>query len=349
MTHLKGARTTTLIRRQRKERVKSPAHGTVAVPCAGTLTVMGDITVSNLWDLEADPGRLEANAVTWLGRANDLEEVQDLVDRAANRVVDGEYWTGQTADAFTVHREKLTADLGTCAGLINEVVTALNSCADLLRYNQGLLTEERDRLAAVPVTRSGDTLTFQPADDAQEQLVRDVIAAAREIRQRVDDELETQRTVLANALPTLEEQKERWTARTMRMLNFNIQEGGEGNKAAPWDRGDHGYQGRMDELADRIVNGQVDVATLQEIFRVDVEGLQRELDERARPGERWEVHFGQASEKWRGSGVIPGREDFGNAVVVRTTDDLQVTDTENTRIGDGDGGRAALEVEMELD
>lgn len=318
------------------------------MPCQEYFTVVADITVSNLWDLEADPATLEANAVTWLERAADLQEAQDLIDLAANRVVDGEYWTGQTADAFTTHREKLTADLGDCAELAGQVVTALNACANLLRYNQGLLTEELNLLAAVPVTRSGRQLTFHPEDDAQEQLVRNAIVTAHDVRQRVDDQLEAQRTVLANALPTLEEQKGRWTARTLRMLNFNIQEGGEGNKAAPWSRGDHGYQGRMDELADRIVNGQVDVATLQEIFRVDAEGLQRELDERAAPGERWEVQFGQASEKWRGSGIIPGKEDFGNAVVVRTTDDLQVTDTENTEIGDGDGGRAALEVEMEL-
>jgi hypothetical protein len=290
---------------------------------------------------------LEANAVTWLGRANDLEEAQDLLDRAANRVVDGEYWTGQTADAFSQHRERLTADLRTCADLAKEVVTALNTCADVLRYDQSLLTEERNRLA-VPVSHSGSDLIFHPADDDQEQTVRTAIATAREIRQRVDDELARQRTVLTNALSPLEEQKERWTARTLRMLNFNIQEGGEGNKPLPWNRGDHGYQGRMDELADRIVNGRVDVATLQEIFRVDAEGLQEELDERAAPGERWEVHFGQASEKWRGSGVIPGQEDFGNAVVVRTTNDLQTTGTETTRIGDGDGGRSAIEVNMEL-
>src|SRR5688572_22810859 len=136
--------------------------------CAEYFAVMGDITVSNLWDLEADPGRLEANAVAWLGRADDLREAQDLVDRAANRVVDGEYWTGQTAEAFTLHRERLTADLETCAGLANEVVSALNTCADLLRYNQGLLTEERHRLAAIPVTHSGAELTFHPADEAEE-------------------------------------------------------------------------------------------------------------------------------------------------------------------------------------
>lgn len=310
---------------------------------------MADITVPDLWDLEAEPATVEADAAAWLERAAELQEAQDLVDLAANRVVDGEYWTGQTAEAFTTHRERLTADLGACAELAGQVVAALNACANLLRYNQGLLSEEWALLAAVPLSRSGRQVTFHPADEAQETLVRNAIATAREVRRRVDDQLEVQRAVLENALPALEEQKERWTARTMRMLNFNIQEGGEGNKAAPWSRGDHGYQGRMDELADRIVNGRVDVATLQEIFRVDAEGLQRELDERAAPGERWEVRFGQASEKWRGSGIIPGREDFGNAVVVRTTDDLQVTGSENTRIGDGDGGRAALEVELEVD
>ncbi len=309
---------------------------------------MGDITVSNLWDLQADPGRLEAHAIAWQGRVTELEEAQDLIDGAANRVVDGEYWTGTTADAFTRHREKLTADLGACATLAGGVVTALNACADVLRYNQGLLTQERGLLSGIAVTRSGGELIFHPADEAEEDTVRAAIATAREIRRRVDDELELQQTVLADAVPALRQQKETWTARTLRMLNFNIQEGGEGNKGWPWQRGDHGYQGRMDELADRIVNGDVDIATLQEIFRVDVEGLQEELNERAAPGETWEVHFGQASEKWRGSGYFPGQEDFGNAVVVRTRDGLQTTGEENTHIGDGDGGRAALEVNMEL-
>ncbi|HEX6681952.1 MAG TPA: hypothetical protein VF062_04125 [Candidatus Limnocylindrales bacterium] len=309
---------------------------------------MGDITVSNLWDLEADPGRIEANAVTWQGRATDLEEAQDLVDSAANRVVDGEYWTGQTADAFTRHRESLTSDLGTCAGLVNEVVTALNTCADLLRYNQSLLTEELSALSGIAVSRSGGGYTFHPADEAEEQTVRNAIATAREIRQRVDDGLETQKAVLTGALPTLEEQKERWTARTLRMLNFNIQEGGDGNELNPFNRGDHGYQGRMDELAERIMGGQVDVATIQEIFRHDAEGLERELNERAAPGERWEVQFGKAADKPRNSGLWSATEDFGNAVIVRTTDDLEMTDSQNHEVGDGDGGRAAMEVNLEV-
>ncbi|WP_203907676.1 hypothetical protein [Rhizocola hellebori] len=309
---------------------------------------MADITVSNLWDLQADPGQLEADAITWQGRVTDLQTAQDLIDAAADRVVDGEYWTGSTADAFTVHREKLTADLGAAAALAGEVVTALNTCADVLRYNQGLLTQERCRLEGIAVTRSGGQWTFHPADEAQETLVHNVITAANEIRRRVDEQLTPPKTVLADALPTLQDQRDRWTARTLRMLNFNIQEGGEGNKAAPWDRGDHGYQGRMDELAQRIVDGDVDVATLQEIFRVDAEQLEEELNALAGDGERWEVHFGQASEKWRGSGYIPGKEDFGNVVVVRTHDGLQTTGEQNTVIGDGDGGRAAIEVNMEL-
>lgn len=309
---------------------------------------MGDISVSNLWDLEADPGKLEATAVTWQGRANNLTEAQELMDQAANRVVDGEYWTGQTADAFTTHREKLTADLGSCAELVNQVVTALNTCASVLRYNQDLLTDERNRLSGIAVSRSGDSLTFHPADETEEQKVRTAIATAREIRQRVDDELDAQQTVLANALPTLQEQKERWTARTLRTLNFNIQEGGDGNEFNPFNRGDHGYQGRMDELAERIMGGQVDIATLQEIFRHDAEALQRELNERAAPGERWEVQFGKAADKPRNSGWWSATEDFGNAVIVRTTDDLAMTDSQNHEVGEGDGGRAAMEVNLEV-
>jgi len=309
---------------------------------------MGEITTPDLWSLDADPAKLATHADGWETQAQKLRAAQRLVDDSADRVVEDKAWTGLTAKAYQDHRAKLTGQLGNCADLAQTVADALRTCADALRNGQELLTTERQSLSAIPATTSGSEVVFHPVDDAQSATVKTAIRVAKQIRDWVDDKLAMQAATFRSAGPSLDAYQRTWTARTLRVLDFNIEEGGDGNKLIPWQRGDHGYQGRMDELAQRLVNGKVDVATLQEIFKGDANKLPDELNKLAAPGEHWEVHFGEASSKVRDSGFIPHHKPFGNAVVVRTDDHLTTAGDQVTKIGEHDGGRSTTEVNLEL-
>ncbi|MCT2584467.1 hypothetical protein [Actinophytocola gossypii] len=118
---------------------------------------------------------------------------------------------------------------------------------------------------------------------------------ANEIRGRVDRELHGQAEVFTSAVGELRAWERTWSARTLKMVNWNIQQGGGGN--AVWPRNDGvGTESKdIDGLAARLMAGEVDIATLQEMWKGDAEKLEKALDERAAPGEKWEVHFGKAS------------------------------------------------------
>jgi uncharacterized protein YukE len=312
---------------------------------------MGE-TTSDLWDLRADPAALDSLEGLWKSQARQLSSAADIVDRAASRVLGGEAWTGDTAERYDSHRRTLVADLDACAELANTVARALGACADTLRYNQNLLDAERRKLAHVPCSDAGGTLTFHPADAEQTALVREAIATAQAIRSRVDQQLNAQASVFNAALGQLQGWQGRWSARTLRMLNYNIQQGGKGNHWLNRKPGhDHGDFG---ELAQRIIDGDVDIATLQEVFRSGAEELERELNKRAAPGERWEVHFGKASQKHYASNggipVLPGlNEDFGNAVVVRTGRGVRTGAPRVHDLGPGDEGRSTTQVPIFVD
>ncbi|GIH08197.1 hypothetical protein Rhe02_62640 [Rhizocola hellebori] len=310
---------------------------------------MADITTPDVWDLKANPATLEALEQAWKAQAGMLDEAQDTVDRAANRVVDGEFWTGQTADAFDKHRLTLTTDLGESGKLAERVSRALGHCAAVLRRNQGLLDDERHRLADVPVLANAGQLTFQPRDDSQATLVNNAISAARDIRSRVDSELRSQAAIFKEAVGPLRAWQTTWNKRTLRVLNWNIQGGGGGNHYMT----DQGTQSDdIPDLAERIINGDVDVATLQEVWKSHAEELQEELNKRAAPGEHWEVHFGKADRGWHLSdGLFPGREDAGNAVVVRTRPGVSTSgETVIPLSGENsEEGRAATKVHIQVD
>jgi uncharacterized protein YukE len=314
-----------------------------------TVADMADITTPDVWDLKAKPATLEAVQQAWKAQAGLLDEAQDTVDRAANRVVDGESWTGQTADAFDKHRLTLTTDLGESGKLAERVARALGHCAAVLRRNQGLLDDERHKLADIPVSANGGQLTFQPRDDTQAALVNNAISAARDIRSRVDGELRSQAVIFKEAVGPLRGWQTTWNKRTLRVLNWNIQGGGGGNHYQT----DQGTQSDdIPDLAKRIINGDVDVATLQEVWKSHAEELQKELNKQAAPGEHWEVHFGKADRGWHLSdGLFPGREDAGNAVVVRTRPGVSTSGETVIPLSgeDSEEGRAATKVHIQLD
>jgi hypothetical protein len=135
------------------------------------------------------------------------------------------------------------------------------------------------------------------------------------------------------------------------MLNYNIQQGGGGNnwrhRTPGTDPGDFGA------LAQRMIDGDIDVATLQEVFVGGGDELERELNARAAPGEHYEVVFGEASKKWQWSNgglpVIGGASGFGNAVVVRTGHGVSSGFQSVPELPKGDEGRSATKVEVKLD
>ncbi|WP_203863095.1 WXG100 family type VII secretion target, partial [Plantactinospora mayteni] len=306
--------------------------------------------VANLWDLKADPAALESLAATWKSQVKQLTWAADTISGAANRVIGSEAWAGETAERYDQHRRKLVADLDDCSELAGKVARALGECAQVLRHNQELLAAERRKLASIRSDGAGGQLTFYPADEQEKKLVDGAVQVANEIRGRVNQELGAQALVFNQALRELKGRDGKWSSRTLRMLNYNIQQGGGGNNI--WDRKPGTDDGDFGALAQRIIDGKVDVATLQEVFRGGADELQRELNARAAPGEKWEVHFGGASEKyqWSNGGipVIGGNGDFGNAVVVRTGNGVSTNFVSVPQLSEGDEGRSATKVEIVL-
>ncbi|MDQ3628356.1 MAG: endonuclease/exonuclease/phosphatase family protein [Actinomycetota bacterium] len=137
----------------------------------------------------------------------------------------------------------------------------------------------------------------------------------------------------------------------LRVLNLNAGSG-FGNSPGNSDGTDFGD---VDELAQRIAAGDVDVATLQEVFRGDLPGLERHLEELT--GDEWDLHFVEASRKYRADDAAFGLGDtnspFGNLVAVRRGDGVAYSevvaseklDTSGEH-GDGSDGRAAINVRV---
>lgn len=121
----------------------------------------------------------------------------------------------------------------------------------------------------------------------------------------------------------------------VRILTLNA----GGGKDNSW-RNENGLDpGDVDQLAERILDGDVDVATLQEMFADDLDDLEDELEEQS--GDEWSLTFAPASQKihW-GSGVFDrGLNEFGNVVAVRAPDDgetgatgISIVDTETEEL-----------------
>lgn len=135
------------------------------------------------------------------------------------------------------------------------------------------------------------------------------------------------------------------------VLNLNVA-GGHGN--APYD-GDGMDPGDIDELATRIIEGDADVATLQEVWEQDLPALERELEERT--GDEWDIHFAEASSKVRFEddfwATAHLNQPFGNAVLVRRGEGVAYSEVAGREkidspgeVGDGSDGRSALAVRV---
>lgn len=136
------------------------------------------------------------------------------------------------------------------------------------------------------------------------------------------------------------------------VLDLNVA-GGNGNSprsSVGMDPGD------IDELAKRIVDGDVDVATLQEVWKMDIPKLEEELEKRT--GDEWDLHFVEASSKYRwddGGWPVRGyaNEPFGNVIAVRRGEGVAASEVVGREkidspgsVGEGSDGRSALAVRV---
>lgn len=138
----------------------------------------------------------------------------------------------------------------------------------------------------------------------------------------------------------------------LRLMTLNVGGGYENDlgNSAGMDPGD------VDELARRIASQGVDVATLQEVWAMDLPELERQLEQIT--GDEWELHFAQASTKLRADddnwGTLHANQPFGNAIAVRLGDGVVRSELVSTQKldapgDDGSDGRVAISVRVFTD
>ncbi|MFC4006089.1 WXG100 family type VII secretion target [Nonomuraea purpurea] len=306
-----------------------------------TETSQASITTSDVWDLRADPGRLELLAGTWRSLGSKVSGAEEKITSAAGAVFSKEHWTGDTADAFNDYRKRLADDIERAGAWADNIAQVLDLTATTLRVQQGLLDDERDKLSAVPSSADAETVTFRPADADQTSLVNGSISVAEEIRRRVDTVLEEKRQDLDFYRRQFDLIAEQWKPRSVRLVNLNV---GQGAGNSPGDSA--GTDSRdMNAIAQAIASQDADIATVQEVFEHDLGSLERELE--SRTGDSWEVRYTEASTKYQASDNFPILGDrlnasFGNAVLVREGDVIAGAEGSNGVKLDVDGGEIPL-------
>jgi Ca2+-binding RTX toxin-like protein len=145
---------------------------------------LAPITVADLWDLHADPGRIAATAAGWRAFAYRARLSREGVDRRAG----GLHWAGDAADTYQTHRKRFGDGVDDVADLAGQLGGALDGVAALLRRGQGLLA---DAFATI-TTRSDrfrDSVTFHPHEPSDIDIVRAAIGEATTIRDEIDQGL----------------------------------------------------------------------------------------------------------------------------------------------------------------
>jgi hypothetical protein len=293
------------------------------------------IATSNLWDLEADPARLEMVADTWRSLGTKAGSAEGKVNDAAQNVFSKEHWTGDTADAFNGYRKKLTTDVDLFGRWATNIADTLDITATTLRVQQGLLDDERKKLGAVSASTDLSGVTFHPKDAEQSSLVTGAISTAMEIRARVDEVLEEKRQDLKFYQDQFDPMAKQWKPRTVRLVNLNI---GQGAGNSPGNSSGTDSED-ISTIAQAITDQNADIATVQEVFKHDTFNLEEELE--SRTGDNWDVKFEEASTKYHANDDWPIIGDiafapFGNAVLVHEGDVIE---------GTGDSERIKLDVE----
>ncbi|WP_426509872.1 M91 family zinc metallopeptidase [Dactylosporangium sp. McL0621] len=156
------------------------------------------VTVDDIWDLQARPELLGRAAAAWRAVGADVRAAYDTLARAAAPVVGGD-WEGQAADGFRGHYRQYTDGLNDLDAVVGDTATALDGAAALLRGGQDQLADAFAGAAGVPHRRGGGSVTFTPADAAQEAAVRAAVATAGGIRADLEQGLAGYRAALAGA------------------------------------------------------------------------------------------------------------------------------------------------------
>lgn len=300
------------------------------------------VATADVWNLGAAPETIEEVAGAWRGLALTAVAARETVTCVAGEVLATEAWEGDAADAYDDHRRKVSTDLAALARYAESVADALDGAVSVLRNGQELLGQQLLALtSAVPSRREGAQIVFEPADATQASAVRQAIAAANEIRSWVDEELAMKEGSFLSRQGDLDELSEMWTPRTVRVMNLNIGQGhGNGlGDTAGTDIGD------LPRIAEIIDGSDANIVTVQEVFRGDLDALERNLEERT--GDEWNIHFGEASTKVQvstndGDGIWGSRvrlnEEFGNAVLVREGDGIETSEmVENIKLDEPGG------------
>lgn len=153
-----------------------------------------------LWDLRADPARLDAVAASWETFASTGDTVATDLDSAARRVFD-DGWAGDTRESYESHVKKVRNTLADFRAKAMSVAAPLRTMAEVLRAKQYQLTCALARMRLEFPHAEGDgTIRFLPADTDQRQRVVAGIAEARTIRQELDTVLGTEAGRLGGAV-----------------------------------------------------------------------------------------------------------------------------------------------------
>jgi uncharacterized protein YukE len=147
------------------------------------------VSAGNLWDLQANPARIEQAARAWQLYARQARaSSQDIDDRVGRIYGDG--WTGDTADTYDEHRRKLNKDIRGGADLADQIADALERAAAAVRSAQSALDQSLHAITSqVPGASTATGLEFYPADEGDVAKVQAAIREAQEIRSGLDDRL----------------------------------------------------------------------------------------------------------------------------------------------------------------
>jgi Effector protein/RTX calcium-binding nonapeptide repeat (4 copies) len=147
------------------------------------------ITVTNLWDLKAEPGQISGAAQAWQRFAGKARSSRQTIDRPAS-ALRGDAWSGDASDTYHHHRGKVGGDIDESAEVAGKISGALESVAGSLRSAQGMLTESLSAVRGrIPTSVSGDQVTFSPRKAEDISLVNTAIGEANEIRTNLDHAL----------------------------------------------------------------------------------------------------------------------------------------------------------------
>lgn len=297
--------------------------------------------------LGSDPAGGTHAQAGFAGLAREAERLSAVVDRLGRAP-----WTGTAADAFRGHAAVLGRSVRDVQEVAEECRSAVaGAAADLeaLRRPAGDAATLLNQLSAAAArARAGGPLDELPELKAQ------AIAAAQRVHTQRGDLLDALAGAVRGPIERLIDcpLPPNSGSDELTVMTLNVG-GGYGNSGLSSDGMD---PGDVDELAELIVAGDVDVATLQEVWQMDVAELERELEELT--GDDWDLHFVQASTKFRtDDGLFESGyadEPFGQVIAVRRGDGAAYSELVGTEKldepgDDGSDGRAAISVRVHTD